>query len=522
MSDGKRRYDNIIRAVYAKPWAILPSMLAVIEEIVELRASGAPLSPEQIQARVGAASNGPRNGSQGGSVAVIPIYGVLTKRAGLMSEMSGATSLEQLTADFRGALADPEVGAIVFDVDSPGGSVDGVTEMAAEIRAARGQKPMLAVANTSMASAAYWLASQADQLIATPSAAVGSIGIIGMHVDISKAEEMAGETVTLITAGAGKADGNEHQPLSDSARTEMQAMADDYYGLFVSDVAAGRGVKAKVITDTWQAQVFTARKAKAAGLVDRIDTLEATVSRMLAKVNRGGASVDHGGIPAASMLGASFDAVAIRPHTTATSEDAWDGPANEKRLPSERGPLRASHAWVDDNADPDLKASYKFIHHFVSDSGVVTAASTAACSMGISVLNGGRTGTTIPVADREGVHAHLGGHLRDAGRDVPPLRGEAPEMAIAALLATMPVHEQLAVVSAEARRVTAHYAKKADLRAKEGRVLPESVEQQLAALSMDLDTDQPEEAAPTRKGWRNRTQLALSEAAFASGYPLSE
>jgi signal peptide peptidase SppA len=215
----------------------------------------------------------------------MPIYGVISKRMDLMSAMSGGTSVDQLTSQFRDALADPEVGAIVFDVDSPGGSVDGITELANEIRAARGQKPMAAVANPTMASAAYWLASQADEVIASPSAIVGSIGVIGMHVDVSAQDAMLGEKVTLITAGDGKANGNEHEPLTDEARGELQAMADDYYGLFVNDVAAARGVKATQVTSSWKAQAFTAKKAQAAGLVDRVETLDAAVGRMVGKLN---------------------------------------------------------------------------------------------------------------------------------------------------------------------------------------------------------------------------------------------
>lgn len=287
MSDPARQYTHITKAVYERPWAIQPAMLAVIEEIVRLRAAGSPLNAEEIDARVAAAANGPRMGGlRAQGVAVIPIYGVISKRMDLMTAMSGGTSVDGITQAFRSALGDPEVGAIVFDVDSPGGSVEGITELANEIRAARGQKPMAAVANTTMASAAYWLGSAADEVVASPSAMVGSVGIIAMHVDISKQDEMLGEAYTFITAGEGKADGNEHEPLSDAARNDLQAAVNDYYALFTGDVAAARGVKASVITADWGAAVFTAQKAKAAGLVDRVDTLDATVGRMIAKANQ--------------------------------------------------------------------------------------------------------------------------------------------------------------------------------------------------------------------------------------------
>lgn len=292
MKDARRTYNHIIQAVFQRPWAIDENspQWAAIRYIAELRAAGGFFSTDEIEARISAAQNGPRRGGvRTAGVAVIPIYGAITPRANLMSATSGGTTVEGLRSQFREALADPDVGAIVFDVDSPGGSVEGITELAGEIRAARGQKPMASVANYSMNSAAYWLASQADEVVASPSAQVGSVGIIGEHVDVSKADEMAGEKVTLITAGEGKGMTNPHVPLSDEARAELEAMAADYYRLFVSDVAAARGVKASVITDDWQAKVFTAKDAKAAGVADRVETLDATVRRLGIQAARSGA-----------------------------------------------------------------------------------------------------------------------------------------------------------------------------------------------------------------------------------------
>jgi HK97 family phage prohead protease len=115
---------------------------------------------------------------------------------------------------------------------------------------------------------------------------------------------------------------------------------------------------------------------------------------------------------------------AIRSHSTTTSDATWDGPAQEAKLPNEAAPLKMAHAWQDPDGDDTVKDSYKFIHHFVTDSGV-GAASTVACSTGIGVLNGGRGGTTIPDADRQGVYAHLKRHLTDDGRDAPPLKSLA-------------------------------------------------------------------------------------------------
>jgi hypothetical protein len=137
---------------------------------------------------------------------------------------------------------------------------------------------------------------------------------------------------------------------------------------------------------------------------------------------------------------------AIAVHHTATSDGSWDGPANEARLPSEEKPLRESHAWVSADGNKDAKASYKFIHHEVGADGKVGAANLEACSAGIAALNGARGGADIPDADREGVHAHLAAHLRDAGKDVPKLEGSA---AAAARRTAMADNNAAAITAAE-------------------------------------------------------------------------
>jgi signal peptide peptidase SppA len=197
-----------------------------------------------------------------------------------MSELSGATSVEGLRADFRTAMADPDVARIVFDVDSPGGSVEGIEELGEEIRAARGQKPMTAVANYLMASAAYWLASQADEIVASPSSLVGSIGVYAVHQDWSGAYEQAGVKPTLIKAGKYKAEGIDFEPLSEDAIAHFQESVDDSYEAFTAAVAKGRDTTPAAVRSGYgEGRALTARRAKAEGLVDRIDTLEGAYGR---------------------------------------------------------------------------------------------------------------------------------------------------------------------------------------------------------------------------------------------------
>ena len=180
----------VLRAFVETPWAILPSKLAVLEEIVMRHVSGEKLDPAEVQARIHGAVRPAERRVQ--SVAVLPLFGTIFPRANMMTDMSGATSAENFAKNFSQLLDDPSVDAIVLDVDSPGGQVGGVNELSKQIFEARGKKPIVAVANHFMASAAYWIGSAADELVVTPSGEVGSIGVFAVHEDISAALTQAG------------------------------------------------------------------------------------------------------------------------------------------------------------------------------------------------------------------------------------------------------------------------------------------------------------------------------------------
>jgi len=278
------RYARIIALVQDMPWAILPAKLAAITSLLHLRSAGLTLTPEDVKARLGgdpAERQDPRINGVG--VAVLPIFGVIAQRMDLFSEISGGTSTDTLARDFRAFRDDAKVKAIVFAVDSPGGGVYGVDELATEIRAARGTKPMVAVADSTAASAAYWLASAADEIVVTPGGQVGSIGVFTAHDDVSQMLEELGVKTTLISAGKYKVEGNPFEPLDPDAKAALQATVDQYYDRFVAAVAAGRHVSTAVVKAGYgQGRMLTSADALAAGLVDRIDTLDATIARLSA------------------------------------------------------------------------------------------------------------------------------------------------------------------------------------------------------------------------------------------------
>jgi len=276
---------NLLSAFVDTPWAILPAKLAVLEDIVLRHVNGEKLDPEEVQSRIHGAMRPAQRlaedphaqeaGLVSKKVAVLPLFGSIFPRANLMTEVSGATSTEMFGKQFDALVNDPSIDAIVLDVDSPGGQVGGVQELADKIYEARGNKPIVAVANHTMASAAYWIASAVDKVYASPSADIGSIGVFAVHQDVSQALENDGVKVSIIKAGKYKAEGNPYQPLTEEAQANMQASVDEVYGKFVEAVARNRGVSVDVVKTSYgEGRVLSADQAVAIGMADEIATLD--------------------------------------------------------------------------------------------------------------------------------------------------------------------------------------------------------------------------------------------------------
>jgi signal peptide peptidase SppA len=285
---------DTIRTIGATPWAIQPTTL---DALVAFLGSGQEVTRKTAAARIGGARAPARSSSPAAGVMVIPVYGIITQHSGQVDDFWGmvGTSTESIGAMFDVAIAHQDVGTVVLDIDSPGGTVYGVPELAAKIYAARGKgKRIVAVADSLAASAAWWLASQADEVVASPSAEVGSIGVYSAHIDTTGAQEQAGFKVTVISAGRFKAEGALGQPLTDAAKAAEQARVDTMYGMFVADVARGRGVDSmRVRTGYGEGRIVGAKAALAAGMVDRVATVQETIGRYVGRAGgRGGASAD--------------------------------------------------------------------------------------------------------------------------------------------------------------------------------------------------------------------------------------
>jgi signal peptide peptidase SppA len=290
------RYSAIVRAVYSSVWAILPEKLEAIAAFLQMKIEGRSAAPEVIAAiraenAIAAARVKSLSTGKPGSIAVLPLYGLINQRvSGDVSGPSG-TSVQEFTQQFRQAVNDPNVTAIIIDVDSPGGTVSGVDELAAEIFAARKQKKITAVSNCLCASAAYYLASQASEMCVSPSSLTGSIGVYQLHEDDSAALDNMGVKFTFISAGKYKTEGNSFQPLDDEARTAMQGVVDDFYGMFTKAVARGRGVSVKAVVNGFgQGRCLTAQDAVKQGLADRIATFDEVLGKYGVKQSSGAAA----------------------------------------------------------------------------------------------------------------------------------------------------------------------------------------------------------------------------------------
>ena len=275
----------LMAALIQQAWAMEPSALERIASVLMRHAVGLKLDAEAVSAAVGdapiRAAERRAAASANGGVAVIPVYGTLAYRAQMVASVSGAggTSTAMLRQAIEQAAADPSVAAIALDIDSPGGSVDGVTELVDAIYAARQSKPVVAVANTLAASAAYWVASAASEISITPSGQAGSVGVVAVRR--YEGADANGGGVEIIHAGEFKAEGMAPGPLTEDARAHIQSIVDTYYGAMVKSIARNRGVPPETVrADYGKGRVFAADEAVRRGMADRIETLDAAVARL--------------------------------------------------------------------------------------------------------------------------------------------------------------------------------------------------------------------------------------------------
>jgi len=258
------------------PWAIMPEMLREISAIYTTHMKGEKIDIKGIEERTGKTlKNKHQSYEIVGSVGIVPIEGVISKKMNLFGEISGGASSELIGRDINQLLDNPDVKSIVLKIDSPGGTVDGAEMLADIVYSVRGKKDIVAYTDGMMASAAYWIGAAADAVfIASDTTQVGSIGVIATHVDTSRAEESMGVKTTEIVAGKYKNIASRHMPLSQEGKAAIQEQIDYIYSVFVNSIAKYRGVSpADVLGKMADGKIFIGKQAEGVGLVDGVSTL---------------------------------------------------------------------------------------------------------------------------------------------------------------------------------------------------------------------------------------------------------
>lgn len=274
------RYARILAEMSSSIWAIDPEKFAMMAAFMARQAKGEKFDATEIEARI-SPGKATATARKAGTVAILPINGVISARMSMMNDISGGCSAEALDRALLQLRDDDGVKAVVLDVNSPGGVTSLVDEVAATVLAVRAVKPVIAQVNPTAASAAYWIASCAEEIVVTPSGAAGSIGVFAVHEDISKALEMEGITPTLISAGKHKAEELDIFPLSDDAKAAIQGRVDGAYAMFTARVAEGRGRSIGDVRGGFgEGRMLMAKDAVKAGMADRVGTMAETLERL--------------------------------------------------------------------------------------------------------------------------------------------------------------------------------------------------------------------------------------------------
>lgn len=285
MSD--RFPSRVFDAACAQHWAMQEDPLRALLEVAA-REPGPAL--EALAARNDKPlDNGHRTTVRDG-VAIVPVMGPLFRYANIFTELSGATSVEMMARDFTAALDDRSVKAVLLNVDSPGGEVNGIAEMASMIVDARGRKPIAAYIGHAGASGAYWIATAADQVFAAPTALVGSVGAVMTIRDTRKIDEARGiRTIEIVSS---QSPDKRTDPDSEPGRAKLQAIVDRLGEEFVAAVARQRGLSVEtVLADFGKGGVLVGADAVRAGMVDGISSFESVLALLSSTASPAGGAV---------------------------------------------------------------------------------------------------------------------------------------------------------------------------------------------------------------------------------------
>lgn len=360
---------TLLDRVLATAWAIRPEALTAILALAEREdisavviANAMHYSAEakaravdridSVSARRGVPMDRTDRVTRRGSIAVVPVIGPIVRYGGMFTDVSGGTSVDSLARDFASVLGNPDVEAILLEIDSPGGEASGIAEFADMIYAARTQKPVWAYVSDLGASAGYWIASAAEQVVIAETAALGSIGVVAGVRDPNAEKPKQIEFVSSMSPN------KRPDPTSDAGRAQWQTLVDALGEIFVGAVARNRGVSTDtVLEDYGQGGLLVGSHAVAAGLADRLGSFEGTL-RDLAAARQGSErpsddaprrlrpAAAHGAAPAAAAS-ATLDDQGVR---ASLSDDAVTVASDSTPTPARRERMSMRDrffAWLD-------------------------------------------------------------------------------------------------------------------------------------------------------------------------------
>jgi len=262
---------RIWNRIAGEPWAITETALHTILEI----AARENESPQAVAAKLGRNLQNTYSVTERDGVAIIPVTGPLFRYANLFTMISGASSYELIARDFTAALENPQIKGIILDIDSPGGEVNGVSELSNMVFAARGKKPVVAYASGDAASGAYWIASAADEIVVSETSALGSIGVVGMY------QGKSGKSAEAVEIVSSQSPHKRLDPTTDDGRSRLQIRIDSMADVFIETIARNRNVSAENVQNHYGGgDVMIGAKAVSAGLADRVGSLEGLIAEL--------------------------------------------------------------------------------------------------------------------------------------------------------------------------------------------------------------------------------------------------
>jgi ClpP class serine protease len=269
------RKSRILDFYASKSWAILEEslqeMYGIYKAAIERKSLDQDFDTEAVAAKLGRPLDNARTVTVRDGIAILPVSGPIFRHANLFTEISGATSIEVLATDFRTALDDRAVKSIVLEINSPGGEVDGTSELAQHIFDARGLKPIVAYVSHLGASAAYWLASACDEIVCNDTASLGSIGVVGA-ARISKDKN-------YVEFVSSQSPNKRPDPATESGKAQIQSHIDALADVFIATVARNRKMTAEeVVSQSGAGGLKVGQHAVDAGLANRVGTLEGVLA----------------------------------------------------------------------------------------------------------------------------------------------------------------------------------------------------------------------------------------------------